>query len=79
MQGFKCILLQEKFVPKGSVDNKSSLVQVIDVRLEGDRLLPEPAIAHFTDTLGLNTLRPRQNGRYFPDDIFKLIFLNEDV
>ena len=26
-----------------------------------------------------NTLRPRQNGRYFPDDIFKCIFLNENV
>ena len=28
---------------------------------------------------GLNTLRPRQNGRHFPDDIFKCIFLNENV
>ena len=27
----------------------------------------------------LNTLRPRQNGRYFPDDTFKRIFLNENV
>ena len=26
-----------------------------------------------------NTLRPRQNGRYFPDDIFKCIFFNENV
>ena len=25
------------------------------------------------------TLRPRQNGRYLPDDIFKGIFLNENV
>ena len=25
------------------------------------------------------TLRPRQNGRYFADDIFKCIFLNENV
>ena len=25
------------------------------------------------------TLRPRQNGRHFPDDIFKCIFLNENV
>ena len=29
--------------------------------------------------LRFNTLRPRQNGRYFPDDIFKRIFLNENV
>ena len=26
-----------------------------------------------------NTLRPRQNGRHFPDDIFKWIFFNENV
>ena len=26
-----------------------------------------------------NTLRPGQNGRHFPDDIFKSIFLNENV
>ena len=29
--------------------------------------------------LEFNSLRPRQNGRYFPDDIFKCIFLNENV
>ena len=27
----------------------------------------------------LNTLRPRQNDRHFPDDIFKWVFLNENV
>ena len=27
----------------------------------------------------VNTLRPRQNGRHFPDDSFKWIFLNENV
>ena len=27
----------------------------------------------------LNTLRPRQNGRHFPDDILKCIFLNENI
>ena len=32
-----------------------------------------PSIDYF------NTLRPRQNGRHFPDDIFQWIFLNENV
>ena len=32
-----------------------------------------------TETQWVNTLRPRQNGRHFPDDIFKWIFLNENV
>ena len=27
----------------------------------------------------VNTLRPRQNGRHFADDMFKCIFLNENV
>ena len=30
---------------------------------------------HFT----FNTLRPRQNGRRFPDDIFKCIFIDENI
>ena len=30
-------------------------------------------------SLTFNTLRPRQNGRHFPDDILKWIFLNENV
>ena len=32
-----------------------------------------------SSTNEFNTLRPRQNGRHFPDDIFKWIFLNENV
>ena len=28
---------------------------------------------------GVNILRPGQNGRLFPDDIFKKIFLNENI
>ena len=32
--------------------------------------------SHFNS---VNTLRPRQNGRHFADDIFKCIFLNENV
>ena len=27
----------------------------------------------------INTLRPRQNGRHFPDGIFKWIFLNKNI
>ena len=27
----------------------------------------------------INTLRPRQNGRHFADDMFKCIFLNENL
>ena len=51
---------------------------------------PHPLLIHLTNratlnkepllsVVSLNTLRPRQNGRHFPDDIFKCIFLNENV
>ena len=32
----------------------------------------------FTGTRPVNSLRPRQNGRHFPNDIFLCIFLNEN-
>ena len=32
-----------------------------------------------SSTRRVNTLKPRQNGCHFPDDIFKSIFLNENV
>ena len=35
-------------------------------------------LIYFSQML-FNTLSPRQNGRHFADDIFKLIFLNENV
>ena len=31
------------------------------------------------EVCNVNTLRPRQDGRHFADDIFKYIFLNENV
>ena len=33
----------------------------------------------FIRSLPINTLRPRQNGRQFPDDIFKCIFLDKNI
>ena len=37
------------------------------------------AINMLTAAARLNTLRLRQNGRHFPDDIFKCIFLNKNI
>ena len=38
------------------------------------------SIKTYSSLIGLDiTLRPRQNGRHFPDDIFKWIFLKENV
>ena len=40
---------------------------------------PESRQLAYWSRCKLNTLRPRQNRRHFPDDIFKCIFLNENV
>ena len=57
---FKCIFLNEnvsisiqislKFAPKGSIDNKLALVQVMAWRQTGDKPLPEAMLTQFTDT-----------------------------
>ena len=56
---FTCIFFNEnvwisieislKFVPKGPIDNKSALVQVMTWRPTGDKPLPEPMLTQFTD------------------------------
>ena len=38
-----------------------------------------PRIHNPSAAMALNTLRRRQNGHHFADDIFKCIFLNENV
>ena len=43
------IQFSPNFVPKGPIDNKPALVQVIDCRLFGAKPLPEPMVTHFTD------------------------------
>ena len=38
-----------------------------------------PPLTQLDGTLDVNTSRLRQNGRHFADDVFKCIFLNENV
>ena len=46
-----CILIRIslKFIPEGSIDNKAALVQVMPWHQTGDKPLPEPMMAQFTD------------------------------
>ena len=56
---FKCIFWHEKnkipiqislkLVPRGPIDNKPALVQVMVWRRTGDKPLPEPMMTQFTD------------------------------
>ena len=86
---FKCIFLKEnvwimtmislKFVPKGSINNISALVQIMVWRRPGGKPLSEPMMVSLlthicvTRPQWVNTLRPRQDGRHFPDYIFTCI------
>ena len=56
---YKCIFLNEndrisiqislKFFPRGQIDNKPALVQVMAWRRTGDNPLPEPMLTQFTN------------------------------
>ena len=38
-----------KFVPRGSIDSRPALVQVMAWHLTGNKPLPEPMLTQFTD------------------------------
>ena len=46
------------------------------MQIESEYILSEVAL-NYNLVININTLRPRQNGRHFPDDIFKCIFLKK--
>ena len=79
------ILISEKFDFIGSINNKPALIQImawckIDSKHYQNQYWPSLLI-HICITWPqwVNTLRPRQNGRHFPNDTFKRIFLNENA
>ena len=47
----------------------------LGLELSGNKSLSEPMLIQIT----VNTLKPRQNGRHYPDDTFKCIYVNENV
>ena len=92
---FKCIFFNEnvrisikisiKFVPTGPTSIIPALVQIMAWRQTGDKPLSETMMVRLlthirvTRPQWVNTLRLRQNGRHFADDLFKCIFMNENV
>ena len=53
--------------------------EVIMSNFSRDSLKVQSYAFHLTYAAMINTLRPRQNGRHFADDIFKCIFLNQNA
>ena len=67
--------IQGNLTAEGSINHKLRLVQCYQATSQYPNQDP------WCDARPqwVNTLRPRQNGRHLPDDIFKCIFLNRDV
>ena len=69
-----------KWVLKGLINNKWTSVQVIAFYYQAWPIWQRSMMPYgITRPQWVNTLRPRQNGRHFPDNIFQCIFLNENV
>ena len=49
MKSFVLIRISLKFIPKGPIDNKPALCQLMAWRRTGDKPLPEPMMAYFTE------------------------------
>ena len=63
-------------------DSNNSLINTLDsfnIRSHWVQKCGISSVSNGDITVFLNTLRPRENGRHFADDIFKCIFLNENV
>ena len=79
------ITISLKFVPKDLTDNKTALVHIMAWCHQAtnhclNKCSPCSSTAYAaTRPHWVNTWRPRQNGRYVADDIFKCILLNENV
>ena len=79
------IKISLKFVPKGPINNIPALVQIMAWRRPDDKPLSEPRMVRLpthiwvTRPQWVNILKPRWNGWNSAADIFKCIFLNENV
>ena len=73
------IKISLKFVPKGSINNIPTLVQIMAWRRSGDKPLSEPMIVSLLTQICINLSPLGQNGRHFANDIFKCIFINGSV
>ena len=80
--------ISPRYVPKGPISYNSTLIWGNGLALKRQKAItwsngdPIHWCIHMStghNVLTLNTLRPRQNGCHFADDIFKCIFLNENV
>ena len=68
-----------EFPAQGPVTRKMFPFDDVIMKVYGTFSPRTSFVQYVTNNYGLNTLRPRQNGHHFPDDIFKWIFFNCNV
>ena len=64
------------YVPKCCI--VSNITGLTSIKHRSDTFASDQSNWWWSEGL-INAWRPRQNGRHFPDDIFKCIFLNENI
>ena len=74
----RCIFNKKKH-PNDIFDNKNWRVSSLFVRYHHCYYYHRGYCGHYLLVYFINTLRPRQNGRNFPDNIPKYIFVNENM
>ena len=67
---FRLMYYQKNHYQHGFIDDITRIMYIVHSFLFCVMICAKEAV---------NTLRLKQNGRHFPDDIFKCIFLNENV
>ena len=55
------------------------VIKMATAYIDRYRIVQKALGPQWTQAIYFNSLRPRQNGRHFADDIFKCIFLNENI
>ena len=76
------VYVSYNFVKPGTSNHRGTIAPWLKIVLRNDDDQNDvAAMATYTFFwfYTFSTLRPRQNGRHFPDDIFKCIFLKQNI
>ena len=68
-----------QLLPVGQPGNSRADTNGLSRQVQGKWISSTTVVTWRLSSVFVNTSRPRQNGRHFPDDTFKRIFMNENV
>ena len=70
-----CVFLRDLTVPNLRTPTSKLIMGIWKIQQFHANVTPDMTLIF----IPINTLRPKKDGRHFPDDTFKCIFLNENV